>query len=78
MADGFMATTLAFLGAIVLAVHVGQHYVRNRLRKWSDEQLANSGEESRYSEGYRDAVMKLQQDIVRREIVFHVKVDGEI
>jgi len=76
--DEFLPTTLAFLGAIVLAVHVGKHSVRHNLRKWCNTQIADLEGDGRYAEGYRQAIEDVQAGLKRRKIEFAVRTEGEI
>jgi hypothetical protein len=74
----FLPTILVFLGAIILAVHVGKHSVRHSLRQWCNMELGQIGEGTR-AEGYREAIEKIQSSLKQRTVVFpSVKVEGEI
>ena len=74
----FLPTALAFVGAMIAAVHVGKHSVRHSLRQWCNIELEQLGEGTR-AEGYREAIEKIQSSLKQRKIVLpSLKVEGEI
>lgn len=76
--DSAVFTICILLTALVIAWQAAAKTIRWRLRKWIDRELDTLTGQPTYIQGYRDALVRLEDSLMRRKLIARVETQGEI